>query len=254
MYRPESEVDILGKSSQAKGRAAELEVCRILNDGGINARPGIPMSYGVEPDVCGVDNCHVEVKRHERIEIGAWMAQAERDARRFQDGAPVVMFRRNRESWRVCMNLSDWIIMYQKAILGGYGRFSEGGDLLTAKQTRALESLLEGHTKRQAAAEAGCSESTLRRWATSDQAFIAAYKEAVGATLEVTVRKLQAAALDAADTLHSVAMDTDAAAGTRIQAADRILAHSAKLTEALDVETRINELEKAVEEVVNGGR
>ena len=117
---------------------------------------------------------------------------------------------------------------------------------MTSKQIKALQSLLEGRTKRQAAAEAGCSESTLRRWATSDPSFMAAYKEAVGATLEVTVRKLQAAALDAADTLHSVAIDTDAAAGTRIQAADRILTHSAKLTEQLDVLDRLDALEKEI--------
>lgn len=124
--------------------------------------------------------------------------------------------------------------------------------VMTSKQTRALQSLLEGHTKRQAAAEAGCSESTLRRWATSDQAFIAAYKQATGEVLEATTRKAQAAAGNAITTLQAVMENADTPAGVRVQAADRILVHSAKLTEALDVETRLTELEELTKEVVNG--
>ena len=55
---------------------------------------------------------HVEVKRHERIEIGAWMEQAERDAAHFGDGWPCVFFRRSREGWRVCMPLEVFVRMY----------------------------------------------------------------------------------------------------------------------------------------------
>lgn len=102
----------MGKSQQRKGRDAELELCRVLNDNGIPAEPGAALSYGSEPDVKGVDGVHIEVKRHERIEIGAWMEQAVRDAARF-GGWPCVFFRRNREPWRVVMPLKAWILFYK---------------------------------------------------------------------------------------------------------------------------------------------
>lgn len=104
-----------GKSSQKKGRAAELELCRILNDYGIPATPGTALNYGTEPDLSGVDGFHCEVKRHERIEIGAWMKQAEQDAAKFGDGWPCVFHRRSHEGWRVTMPLAAWLDLYGQA-------------------------------------------------------------------------------------------------------------------------------------------
>ena len=102
----------VGRSSQRKGRAGELELCALLNESGIPAVPGASRSYGTEPDVSGVAGVHVEVKRQERTEIGAWMAQAERDAARF-GGWPCVFHRRSREAWRVTMPLTAWLEMYK---------------------------------------------------------------------------------------------------------------------------------------------
>ena len=75
------------------------------------------MNYGTEPDITGVEYCHCEVKRHERIEIGAWMKQAERDAEKF-GGWPCVFFRRSREGWRVAMPLTAWVQLYKRAFPG----------------------------------------------------------------------------------------------------------------------------------------
>ena len=111
----------MGAAQQRKGRAAELELCRILNENGIPATPGAALNYGTEPDISGVEGFHVECKRHERIEIGAWMQQAERDAARF-GGMPCVMHRRNREPWRVTMTLDAWIALYKRALSGDFGR------------------------------------------------------------------------------------------------------------------------------------
>lgn len=41
------------------------------------------------------------------------MAQAVRDAEKFQDGAPAVFHRRNREGWLVTMQLSDWLALFR---------------------------------------------------------------------------------------------------------------------------------------------
>ena len=107
-----------GRSSQRKGRAAELELCRLLNARGIPAMPGAALNYGTEPDITGVDGFHVEVKRHERIEIAAWMAQAERDAQRFGDGWPCVFHRRSREPWCVTMPLDAFLMLYVREDAG----------------------------------------------------------------------------------------------------------------------------------------
>ena len=56
-----------------------------------------------------------ECKRRETTEIWKWMAQAEADAQRFQDGAPAVFFRRSRSPWCVVMKLEDWLNLYQAA-------------------------------------------------------------------------------------------------------------------------------------------
>lgn len=104
----------MGRSSQQKGRAAELELCRILQDYGLPARPGQAVSYGSTPDIVGVDGVHVEVKRRENVNLSAALEQAQRDAARF-GGLPAVFHRRNRESWRVTMELSDWLKLYEAA-------------------------------------------------------------------------------------------------------------------------------------------
>ena len=111
----------MSRTSQKKGRAAELELCRLLNEHGIPAKPGTALNYGTEPDILGVAGFHVEVKRRERVEIGAWMKQAEHDALKF-GGFPCVMHRRSREAWRVTMPLSAWLALYKRAFSGDFGR------------------------------------------------------------------------------------------------------------------------------------
>ena len=102
----------MGKTSQRKGRAGELELVRILQAYGIPAQPGNPVSYGTTPDVVGVPGIHVEVKRVERLNVPEAMKQAIRDSEKFLDGTPTLFHRRNREPWLVTMTLCDWIKLY----------------------------------------------------------------------------------------------------------------------------------------------
>jgi len=37
------------------------------------------------------------------------MEQSQRDAQRFKDGVPTVIFRRSRSKWLICMELSDFL-------------------------------------------------------------------------------------------------------------------------------------------------
>lgn len=102
-----------GRSSQAKGRRAEIELCRALQGYGIPAEPGVAVSYGSTPDVTGVSGIHCEIKRRENVNLSAALEQARRDAERFGDGLPAVFHRRNREGWRVTMALPDWLELYR---------------------------------------------------------------------------------------------------------------------------------------------
>lgn len=114
-----------GKSSQSKGRRAERELANTLQGYGYPVEVGRAQSYGEVPDLSGLPGVHIECKRCEQLRLSEWMAQAEQDAQRFQDGAPAVFFRRSREGWRVVMNLPDWMAIYAKA--QGCERSTENG-------------------------------------------------------------------------------------------------------------------------------
>lgn len=70
------------------------------------------MCFGEVPDLVGLPGVHIECKRVERLNVWEAMAQAIRDAERFQDGAPALFHRRNRSPWLVTMRLEDWIRIY----------------------------------------------------------------------------------------------------------------------------------------------
>ena len=103
----------MGKSSQKKGRTGELELARLLQDHGYQVRPGRAVSFGATPDLEGLPGIHIECKRVERLNVQEAMAQAERDAEKFQDGVPALFHRRNRCPWLVTMKLEDWLEMYR---------------------------------------------------------------------------------------------------------------------------------------------
>lgn len=103
----------MGIKSQRKGRSGELELVRVLNEYGIQAEPGDPVSYGRTPDVVGVPGIHPEVKRVESLNVTKAMMQAIRDSQKFGDGAPAVFHRKNRTQWLVTMTLKDWIQLYK---------------------------------------------------------------------------------------------------------------------------------------------
>lgn len=108
----------MGRSSQRKGRAAEMELAAILRQYGYDAEAGAPMNYGTVADVVGLPGFHLEVKRCERLQLPAWIEQAERDAERFHDGIPLVCFRQNREPWRVCLRLEDFLKVIHAELIG----------------------------------------------------------------------------------------------------------------------------------------
>lgn len=101
-----------GKSSQRKGRSGELEIVKIFREYGIDAQPGRAVSYGATPDVLNIPGVHPEIKRVERLNVPEAMNQAIRDSEKFNDGAPVLFHRRNRQEWFCTMRLTDWLKIY----------------------------------------------------------------------------------------------------------------------------------------------
>ena len=116
----------MGKMSQNKGRTAERELAAILQQHGYDVRPGTALNYGQEPDIVGLKNVHIEVKRRENVNLSAALEQAERDSGRF-GGLPAVFHRKNRENWRVTMTFDSWIALYKRAFPGGFGRSEPPG-------------------------------------------------------------------------------------------------------------------------------
>lgn len=95
-----------GRASRTKGKNAELELVHILRDFyGYPVRRGKVFYH--ESDVVGLPGIHIEVKRREPIALRDAMAQAVREARIREDGAPTVFARADRRPWIVCSLYND---------------------------------------------------------------------------------------------------------------------------------------------------
>ena len=105
----------MGRKSARKGKTGELEVMHILREHGYHVERGGSLSYGKLPDLYGLKDCHIEVKMAENARIWSWMKQSEQDATRFKGGWPTVIFRRSRSNWLICMELNDWLNLYERA-------------------------------------------------------------------------------------------------------------------------------------------
>ena len=99
-------------NSRQKGKRGELEAAKVLKEYGYDARRGQQFSgANGDADVVGLPGIHLEVKRVEKLNISEAMQQSIRDAR---DGElPVVMHRKNRETWLVTMPLRVFMILYK---------------------------------------------------------------------------------------------------------------------------------------------
>jgi hypothetical protein len=105
------------------------------------------------------------------------------------------------------------------------------GQKLSRKQEQAVAALLSEATVQTAAAQAGVSPSTLKRWL-KEPDFCATYRQARRELVEGAVGRIQAATGQAVDTLLAVAKN-GAKDGDRVRAAVALLDHALRgLTEA----------------------
>ena len=115
----------MSKSQREKGKRGERELAKILREMGFNTRRGQQYCGAAgDADVIGIDGLHIECKRQERMQLWAWMKQAE--AERYLADVPVVMHRANDQPWLVtvplymlpqfCLSVMDALPIEQEAV------------------------------------------------------------------------------------------------------------------------------------------
>ena len=100
-------------NSREKGKRGEIELAHELEQYGYKARRGQQFcGLNGEPDVVGVPGLHIECKRVESLNIEKALLQSERDSRPHE--LPVVMHRKNRETWKVTMRLDEFMELWNE--------------------------------------------------------------------------------------------------------------------------------------------
>jgi len=110
---------------------------------------------------------------------------------------------------------------------------------------KALCALLTSDTKAEAAEKAGISDRTLRTYL-ADPAFKAEYQKRKQKLLSDATRQMQQSMKIAVSTLKGIIQNQDSKDSDRITASRLILEYSLRYTEITDILSRIDELERTV--------
>ncbi len=116
---------------------------------------------------------------------------------------------------------------------------------ITPKQERALVALLDCGEIKKASETAGVNEATLWRWLQSPD-FQSRYRAARRQLVETAIAQLQSDCTVAVRVLREVAEDREAPASSRVAAARTILEQSIGAIELIDLQERVEMLEKSV--------
>ncbi len=94
-------------NSKQKGARSERAVAEILRQHGIESRR-TAQYCGKTGDAADVtwEGFHVEVKHREKTAIWDWIEQARSDTK---GDTPIVVFRKNRERWQVCLDFETFL-------------------------------------------------------------------------------------------------------------------------------------------------
>jgi len=122
---------------------------------------------------------------------------------------------------------------------------------LTPKQVALVEALLTEKSKEAAAKKAKVPSATMHRWLKLRE-FRQALREAGDESLRHATAKLSRSCVAAADRLVKE-MEGRKPSAVRIAAADKILAHAARLADALDARDELDELKRRMEDLERGG-
>jgi transcriptional regulator with XRE-family HTH domain len=114
---------------------------------------------------------------------------------------------------------------------------------LRSNQKKAIESLLNGFTKAQAATAAGVQPQTLSRWLTEDD-FRTELETLSNAAVKDAANRLKATLDTAVSVFQDTMTDKKVSAAVRLRAADMTASHALKLIEFADLAERIERLER----------
>ncbi len=118
---------------------------------------------------------------------------------------------------------------------------------LTPKQKRFALELVQSRTLTEAAQRAGISISTAKRY--KQDPLVRAYIEQLAhELLDDLALRLRQAGIQAVETLHRVMVEGDSWSA-RIRAADSILGHLLKVVELVELERRVQAIERQLREV-----
>ena len=117
--------------------------------------------------------------------------------------------------------------------------------MMNFKEERALRAMLTAHTVKEGARIAGISESRMYALM-KEPSFQNRLREESGALLKITSKHLSEKAGSAVEVLCGVMEDENAPVQARVAAADKVIGHALKVSERVDLLTRIEELERAV--------
>ena len=104
-------------NSKQKGKRGELECAKKLREYGFNeVRRSVQYNGKAEegqPDLIGLPNIHIEVKRTERLKLYDAIEQTERDKKEEELG--VIFHKKNNCEWVCIMTFEDWIKLYKES-------------------------------------------------------------------------------------------------------------------------------------------
>lgn len=118
----------------------------------------------------------------------------------------------------------------------------KANESLRSNQRRAIEALLSGMTKGQAAAAAGVQPATLSRWLSEDD-FQTVLREQGDRALQSAAVRLQGTLDEAVTVFRDVMVDEETSPAVRLRAADMVAGHTLKLMEITNLVERIEALE-----------
>ena len=117
---------------------------------------------------------------------------------------------------------------------------------LTRKQEQAIAALLSSPTIEEAAKSSGIGRTTIFKFL-QNETFRDAYREARGQVVRQAITQAQGACSEAVEVLKEIMNDKQSPSSTRVAAARTILETSVKAVELEEIITRIERIEKKIE-------
>jgi len=97
----------MGRAERNKGKAAEREVAHIFAAHGWGDAKRSGDAGQPDGDLDHVEPFYAEVRRREQLALPAWIKEVEAECPK--DLTPIIVFRRSRMAWQVCIALDSFL-------------------------------------------------------------------------------------------------------------------------------------------------